>query len=91
MHNRQDGGDGILGEQLLPSENDDNKAKGVAEIFQQKPPGSSLRWTWNMPLATSEAPIESPAAIADQRSAMASRSSSFSPSSANHFMRSHRL
>ena len=39
MHNRQDGGDGILGEQLLPSENDDNKAKGVAEIFQQKTAG----------------------------------------------------
>ena len=39
MHNRQDGGHGVLGKQLLASEDDDYKTKGVAEIFQQKTTG----------------------------------------------------
>ena len=39
MHNRQDGGDGVLGKQLLASENDDHKTKGITKIFQQEAAG----------------------------------------------------
>ncbi len=36
MHHRQNGGDRIFSEQLLAGHNYDNKAEGVAEVFQQK-------------------------------------------------------
>lgn len=39
MHHWQNGGDRIFSEQLLAGHNYDNKAEGVAEVFQQKPPG----------------------------------------------------
>lgn len=36
MHHWQNGGDRIFSEQLLAGHNYDNKAEGVAEVFQQK-------------------------------------------------------
>ena len=90
MHNRQHGGDGIFRKQLLAGENDNNKAEGVSQILQQITAGQGAKVNMKNPLATSEALIDKPAAIADHSSAMASRSSSFSPS-ANHLMGGHCL
>ena len=42
MHNRQDGGDCILGKQLLASENDDHKTKGITKVFKKKTAGHAV-------------------------------------------------
>lgn len=75
MHHRQNGGDRIFSEQLLAGHNYDNKAEGVAEVFQQNRP--ILQFDVKIPFASKEAPIDRPAAIADHSRASASRSISF--------------